>query len=38
MASATAVAGRRRGSGGERLGRFLDRWLLPLYVVGVTAT
>ncbi|MEA2577803.1 MAG: spermidine/putrescine transport system permease protein [Chloroflexota bacterium] len=36
MASATAVAGRRRGSGSERLGRFLDRWLLPLYVVGVT--
>jgi spermidine/putrescine transport system permease protein len=36
MASATAVVGRRRGSGTERLGRFLDRWLLPLYVVGVT--
>jgi spermidine/putrescine transport system permease protein len=37
MAGATAVVGRRRGSGGERLGRFLDRWLLPIYVVGVTA-
>jgi len=37
MASATAVAGRRRGSGSERFGRFLDRWLLPIYLVGVTA-
>jgi spermidine/putrescine transport system permease protein len=37
MASATAVVGRRRGSGTDRLGRFLDRWLLPIYVVGVTA-
>ena len=37
MASATAVVGRRRGSGADRLGRFLDRWLLPIYVVGVTA-
>jgi spermidine/putrescine transport system permease protein len=33
-ASSVAVAGRRAPA--ARLGRFMDRWLLPIYVVGVT--
>ena len=33
-ASWVAVAGRRAPA--ARLGRFMDRWLLPIYVVGVT--
>jgi spermidine/putrescine transport system permease protein len=37
MASAPASTAVRRGASGARLGRLVDRWLLPLYVVGVTA-
>jgi spermidine/putrescine transport system permease protein len=39
MANASASTGDRRGPAAARLarvGRLLDRWLLPLYVVGVT--
>ena len=35
MATSTAVAARRAPA--ARLGRVVDRWLLPIYVVGVTA-
>jgi spermidine/putrescine transport system permease protein len=35
-ASAAAVSVRRRAPA-ARLGRLIDRWLLPIYVVGVTA-
>jgi spermidine/putrescine transport system permease protein len=37
MASAPASTAVRRRASGARLGRLVDRWLLPLYVVGVTA-
>ncbi len=36
MASAPASAAVRRGPTFARLGRLVDRWLLPIYVVGVT--
>jgi spermidine/putrescine transport system permease protein len=37
MASAPASTAVRPGSSAARVGRLVDRWLLPLYVVGVTA-
>ena len=37
MAIAPASTGRPRGTTRERLGRLVDRWLLPLYVIFVTA-
>jgi spermidine/putrescine transport system permease protein len=37
MAIAPASAGRPRGTTRERLARLVDRWLLPLYVIFVTA-
>jgi len=37
MANAPASTAVRGGSSAARLGRLVDRWLLPLYVVGVTA-
>lgn len=36
MAASTSVAVATRRAPAARLGRFMDRWLLPLYVVGVT--
>ena len=37
MATTTPVAAGPRNSAGARLARAVDRWLLPLYVLGVTA-
>ncbi len=37
MATATAPTVDRRAPASKRFGRFLDRWLLPIYVVGVTS-
>jgi spermidine/putrescine transport system permease protein len=37
MAIATASTTGRRAPVRKRFGRFLDRWLLPLYVLGVTS-
>jgi spermidine/putrescine transport system permease protein len=37
MTTSAAATGRRRPGAGRRLGRRIDRWLLPLYAVGVTA-
>jgi spermidine/putrescine transport system permease protein len=36
MATSTSVAVATRRAPAARLGRFIDRWLLPIYVVGVT--
>ena len=36
MATSTSVAVATRRAPAARLGRFVDRWLLPIYVVGVT--
>jgi spermidine/putrescine transport system permease protein len=37
MATATPSTARRGAPGRQRLGRLIDRWLLPLYVLGVTS-
>ncbi len=37
MATTTPASAGPRRSAGARLGRVVDRWLLPLYVLGVTA-
>ena len=37
MTTASASTTRARAPASKRLGRSLDRWLLPLYVVGVTS-
>jgi spermidine/putrescine transport system permease protein len=37
MATAPSSTAVRPESSGARLGRLVDRWLLPIYVVGVTA-
>jgi spermidine/putrescine transport system permease protein len=37
MAATTPVATGRHRAAGARLGRVVDRWLLPIYVLGVTA-
>ena len=37
MATSAAAVSVTRRAPAARLGRFIDRWLLPIYVVGVTA-
>jgi spermidine/putrescine transport system permease protein len=37
MATATASTTSRRAPARARLGRLIDRWLLPIYVIGVTS-